>query len=96
MARAFVYLLASRRNGTLYVGVTGDLVRRVHQHRTGALGGFTARYGVTRLVWYEAHDDIAAAIRREKCLKRWRRSWKLALVERTNPDWRDLWDDITR
>jgi len=96
VARAFVYIMASRRNGTLYLGVTTDLVRRVHRHRTGELGGFTARYGVHRLVWYEGHDDIAAAIQRETSLKRWRRAWKLALIERTNPEWRDLWDEITR
>jgi len=70
---AFVYIMASQRNGTLYIGVTGDLVRRVHEHRTGAVAGFTERYGVKSLVWYEVHDEMAAAIQRETSLKRWRR-----------------------
>ena len=93
MAYAYVYLMASRRNGTLYLGVTGDLVRRVHDHRTGS-AGFTARYEVRQLVWFEPHDDIAVAIRRETSLKRWKRAWKIALIERANPGWRDLWEDI--
>ncbi|HWL71974.1 MAG TPA: GIY-YIG nuclease family protein [Geminicoccus sp.] len=93
---AFVYIMASQRNGTLYIGVTGDLVRRVHEHRTGAVAGFTERYGVKSLVWYEVHDEMAAAIQRGTSLKRWRRDWKLALIEKINPDWRDLWDDIVR
>ena len=93
---AFVYIMASQRNGTLYIGVTGDLVRRVHEHRTGAVAGFTERYGVKSLVWYEVHDEMAAAIQRETSLKRWRRDWKLALIEKINPDWRDLWNDIVR
>ena len=91
---AFVYIMASQRNGTLYIGVTGDLVRRVHEHRTGAAPGFTERYGVKSLVWYEVHDEMAVAIQREASLKRWRRDWKLALIEKINPDWQDLWDDI--
>ena len=95
MAYAYVYLMASRRNGTLYLGVTGDLVRRVHEHRVGS-GGFTARYGARYLVWFEPHDDIVMAIQRETSLKRWKRAWKIALIERTNPQWRDLWEDIVR
>ena len=92
----FVYMLASRRGGTLYVGVTSDLVRRVAEHREGAIPGFTERYGVKRLVWYEAHDSIEAAIRREKRLKKWPRAWKVALIEKANPQWQDLWAEITR
>ncbi len=93
MAYAHVYLMASRRNGTLYLGVTVDLVRRVYEHRTGT-SGFTARYAVRQLVWLEAHDDVAVAIQRETSLKRWKRAWKIALIEKANPDWRDLWADI--
>jgi putative endonuclease len=91
----WVYMLASRPNGALYVGVTSDLVRRLAEHRAGVVPGFTRRYGVTRLVWYETHDSIEAAIRREKRLKKWPRAWKLALIERANPDWRDLWAELT-
>ena len=91
----WTYLLASQPNGTLYVGVTGDLVRRVWEHRAHVdPHGFTARYGVTRLVWFEAHSEPLEAIRREKALKKWRRDWKVALIERTNPDWHDLWPGI--
>ena len=93
MAYAYVYLMASRRNGTLYLGVTGDLIRRVHEHRTGG-AGFTARYEVRHLVWFEPHDDITVAIQRETSLKRWKRAWKIALIERDNPAWRDLWEEI--
>ena len=92
----WVYILASGRNGTLYVGVTGNLARRVQQHREGAVPGFTRRYGVTRLVRAEPYDDIRIAIEREKRLKRWRRAWKLALIEEDNPDWRDLYFDLNR
>ena len=89
-----VYLLASRPRGTLYVGVTSDLVRRVGQHRTKAVPGFTARYGVARLVWFEAHDAAEPAIRREKAIKEWRRAWKIELVEAGNPRWGDLYPGI--
>ena len=92
----WVYILASGRNGTLYVGVTGNLAWRVQQHREGAVPGFTRRYGVTRLVRAEPYDDIRIAIEREKRLKRWRRAWKLALIEEDNPDWRDLYLDLNR
>ena len=89
-----VYILASRRNGTLYLGMTSDLVGRVYRHRKGATGGFTDRYWVKRLVYVEAHEEIELAIAREKRLKRWRRQWKIDLIERSNPDWRDLWPQI--
>lgn len=90
----YVYLLASKRNGTLYIGVTNDLRRRVWEHRTGAAEGFTKTHGVRRLVHFEAFDDPRSAIEREKKMKRWRREWKIALIERENPDWRDLYDEI--
>ncbi len=90
----FVYLMASRRNGTLYCGVTNDLVRRVVEHREGRAEGFTARYGVSRLVWFEQHSDINEAILREKRIKNWNRAWKLALIERGNREWRDLAVDL--
>jgi len=87
---ACVYILASRWRGTLYTGVTSDLARRVHQHRQHSLGGFTSRYGVTRLVWYLQGDDIAAAIALEKKIKNRGRQWKIELIEAQNPDWHDL------
>jgi putative endonuclease len=90
----YVYMLASQRNGTLYLGVTRDIVRRVYQHRTKATPGFTSRYGVQRLVWFEAYDDPTNAITREKEIKKWRRAWKLRLIEEVNPQWRDLYDEI--
>ena len=92
----FVYLLASERNGTLYLGVTRDLIRRVYQHKTSATPGFTSRYQVTRLVWFECYDDPTNAIAREKELKKWRRAWKIRLIEESNPDWADLHSEITR
>jgi putative endonuclease len=90
----YVYLLASRRHGTLYLGVTNDLVRRVHEHKTEAVPGFTERYGVDRLVWFELYDDPTAAITREKAVKKWRRDWKIRLIEEQNPEWRDLFPAI--
>jgi putative endonuclease len=89
-----VYILASKRNGTLYTGVTSDLVRRVWEHREGLGDGFTARYGVKRLVYFEAHEDMYTAITREKQIKEWRRRWKVELIEGMNPEWRDLWETI--
>jgi putative endonuclease len=86
--------MASRMRGTLYVGVTSDLPRRTWEHRDGVTGGFTARYGVNRLVWYRWHDGIVQAIDEEKRIKRWRRSWKIQLIEAANPDWKDLYQDI--
>lgn len=90
--RSFVYLLASGRNGTLYVGVTSDLVGRVRQHKEGATPGFSSRYGVCRLVYAERHARILDAIVREKQIKKWRRAWKLELIERDNPRWEDLYE----
>ena len=93
MKQPCVYILASQRNGTLYIGVTADLVRRVWEHRTGMVDGFTREYGVHRLVYAEFHATMADAITREKRLKKWRRAWKLELIERDNPAWRDLYDE---
>ena len=86
-----VYMLASRRHGTLYLGVTNNLPRRVHQHRTKDVKGFTAKYGVMRLVWYEVYEQITEAIAREKQLKKWHRDWKIRLIEEMNPEWEDLY-----
>ena len=83
----YVYLLASKKHGTLYLGVTRDLVRRVYEHRTKAVESFTSRYGVDKLVWFEIYDDAATAIAREKELKKWRRDWKIRLIEEENPGW---------
>ncbi len=89
-----VYLLASRKQGTLYLGVTNDLVRRVSQHKQKTLPGFTNRYDVRWLVWFECYDGPIEAIEREKEIKKWRRDWKIALIEKENPDWRDLYAEI--
>ena len=94
MKQAYVYLLASERNGTLYIGVTADLVQRVWQHKNDHVAGFTKRYGVHTLVWYEAHESMESAIRREKAIKEWKRAWKLELIEKENPKWRELYEDI--
>lgn len=91
-----VYILASRRNGTLYVGVTSDVVRRVWQHRSDLADGFTKEHGVHRLVFIEFHDTMPSAILREKQMKKWRRAWKVELIERENPQWRDLYGEICR
>ena len=90
----YVYILASQRNGTLYIGSTDSLVRRVTQHREGLTPGFTSRYGVKTLVWYEAFDTRDDAFRRERQMKVWRRAWKIELIEKTNPGWRDLYPEI--
>ncbi len=91
----FVYLLASEVRGTLYVGVTSDLVQRIWQHKNKAIPGFTARYGVDRLVWYEMHASAEAAITREKQIKEWKRNWKINLIERDNLNWLDLYPALT-
>ena len=89
-----VYLLASQRNGTLYIGVTSNLIQRIWQHRDGLAEGFTKKSRVKTLVWYEQHATMESAIAREKALKKWNRAWKLKLIEQTNPQWRDLWPEI--
>ena len=91
----FVYILANMRRGRTYIGVTSDLVRRVHEHREGLADGHTKRNAIKRLVYFEEHAEITAAIQRETSLKRWYQQWKWALIEESNPDWRDLWDEIT-
>jgi putative endonuclease len=92
---SYVYILASGLNGTLYVGVTSDMIKRVWQHREGLVDGFSKQYGVKNLVWYEVHTEIAEAIRREKQIKKWDRRWKVELIQESNPRWRDLYADIT-
>ncbi|GAB6269806.1 MAG: GIY-YIG nuclease family protein [Smithella sp.] len=89
-----VYILASAKNGTLYTGVTSDLVKRIWEHKNNLVDGFTKRYGVHDLVWFELHDTMDFAIDREKNIKEWKRAWKLKLIEKDNPDWRDLYIDI--
>ncbi len=89
-----VYILASQPNGTLYVGVTSDLARRVWEHKNDLVDGFTKKYGVHRLVYFELHVSMVEAIQREKQIKKWRRAWKIELVEKENPEWRDLWPSI--
>ena len=89
-----VYILASRRNGTLYVGVTSDLTKRAWEHKNDATEGFTKRYAIHTLVWFEAHDTMESAITREKAIKEWKRLWKLELIERLNPHWQDLYESL--
>ncbi|MGD8763826.1 MAG: GIY-YIG nuclease family protein [Desulfobacteraceae bacterium] len=89
-----VYILASKRNGTLYIGVTSELVKRIWEHKNNMVEGFTKRYNVHRLVWYELHENMESAITREKRLKNWKRKWKLELIESSNPDWQDLYPTI--
>ena len=92
----YVYLLANGRYGTLYAGVTSDLIKRAWQHREGSVDGFTKRYEVKQLVWYEAHIDVHAAITREKQIKKWNRAWKIQLIQEQNPLWRDLYENVAR
>ena len=94
MKQPCVYLLASRRYGTLYVGVTANVVRRVWEHRCHVVEGFTKRHHVTRLVWYELHASMGSAIRREKAIKDWKRRWKVELIEKSNPGWADLYESL--
>ena len=92
----YVYILASRRDGAIYVGITNDLVRRVYEHRMKAVPGFTSKYNITQLVWFEIYDDPISAITREKELKKWRRDWKIQLIEAKNPKWADLYESICK
>ncbi|MFM8342013.1 MAG: GIY-YIG nuclease family protein [Methylomonas sp.] len=94
MKKPTVYILASKRNGTLYIGVTSNLIQRIWQHKNDLTLGFTQKYHVHQLVYYEQYQDMTAAISREKQLKKWHRAWKIELIEKTNPQWRDLWLDI--
>jgi putative endonuclease len=86
--------MASRRNGTLYVGVTSDLMKRVWEHKNNVVEGFTKRYGIHHLVWYELHPTMESAILREKTIKEWKRSWKMEMIEKSNPEWQDLYPDL--
>ena len=92
----YAYIMASQRNGTIYLGVTSDLPKRVFEHRQGLFEGFTKKHGCKLLVWYEGYDDIHEARATERRMKNWNRQWKLKRIERMNPDWRDLWDDIVK
>ena len=94
MNNYYVYILASGRNGTLYIGMTNDLIRRVSEHRQEMIPGFTRIYHIHTLVYFEQGNDVGGVIKREKQLKTWKRKWKLALIEQTNPEWNDLWDEI--
>ena len=94
MKVGFVYIMTNRRNGTLYVGVTTDLPRRAYEHREGIVPGFTKRYGLKMLVYYESFDDIRAAIQREKLIKHWPRAWKVRLIHESNPQWEDLYERL--
>lgn len=96
MTNSYVYMLASRIGGTLYVGLTNDIIRRVTEHKAGLESGFTKKYGVNTLVYFEAYDDIETALEREKQLKKWNRSWKIRLIEEKNPNWNDLYSSICR
>jgi len=90
----YVYIMASKRNGTIYTGVTNDIRRRAFEHRTGAVEGFATKYNCKQLVFVERHETVPLAIQREKNIKGWKRAWKLALIEKANPNWRDLYDDL--
>ncbi len=94
MKQPCVYILASHRNGTLYTGVTSDLIQRIWQHKNDLVEGFTKKYRIHTLVWFEVHETMLSAIAREKAIKEWQRSWKLDLIESANPQWRDLYDDL--
>jgi len=94
MNQSYVYILASKKNGTLYIGVTSDLVKRCYEHKKDLIDGFTKKYQVHTLVYYETHNDIREAIKREKQLKKWNRDWKVRIIEDNNPEWLDLYDEI--
>ncbi len=89
-----VYMMASQRNGTLYIGVTSNLIKRIWEHKTNVVEGFTKKYGIHLLVWYEVHETMGSAIQKEKALKKWQRKWKIDLIESLNPDWKDLYKTI--
>ncbi len=96
MKEYFVYILASKKNGTLYIGVTNDLIKRVYEHKNNLVEGFTKKYSVHNLVYYERYNDIYSAIAREKQMKKWKRQWKIDLIEKDNPQWRDLHPQLSR
>ena len=96
MKTYYIYIFASKRNGTLYIGITNDLTRRIFEHRTGLINGFTKKYSVNKLVYFESTNDVNAAILREKRLKKWKRQWKIELIEKSNPDWNDLSEGLIK
>lgn len=96
MNEFYVYILSSKQNGTLYTGVTSDLVKRIYEHKNNLADGFTKKYNIHQLVWYEIHETAETAITREKQIKKWQRKWKLELIERNNPQWKDLYEDICK
>lgn len=96
MKTYYVYILASKRNGTLYIGITNDLTRRVFEHKAGLINGFMKKYSVNKLVYFESTNDVNAAILQEKRLKKWKRQWKIELIEKSNPDWKDLSKDLLK
>jgi len=96
MKNYYIYILASKKNGTLYIGMTNDLVRRIFEHKSGSIEGFTKKYSVDKLVYFESTTDVNEAIAREKRLKKWKRQWKIDLIENSNPDWRDLSDEFLK
>jgi putative endonuclease len=96
MKKFYVYILCSKRNGTLYVGLTSDLITRIYEHKNNLVDGFTEKYNVHRLVWYEIHEYSESAIKRERQIKKWQRAWKLRLIEEDNPQWNDLYEDICK
>lgn len=96
MKEAYVYILASKKNGTLYIGVTSNLIKRIYEHKTDAVKGFTKEYNVKNLVYYEASSSMISAIEREKQLKKWNRAWKIRMIEEFNPTWEDLYNNITQ
>lgn len=91
---SYTYIITNKRNGTLYTGVTTDLKKRIWEHKQGDIEGFSRKYGLKTLVWYEIHDDVAEAILREKQIKKWERAWKLRMIEEQNPEWRDLYETL--
>ncbi len=95
MKQFYVYILSNKRNGTLYVGVTSDLLKRVYEHKSDLVDGFSKKYGIHNLVWYEQHKTAESAISREKQIKKWNRKWKLELIDRNNPFWEDLYQELT-
>jgi putative endonuclease len=95
MKQFYVYILSNKRNGTLYTGVTSDLLKRVYEHKNNLVDGFSKKYGIHRLVWYERHETAESAISREKQIKKWNRKWKLELIDNNNPFWEDLYEELT-
>lgn len=96
MKNYYVYILSSKRNGTLYIGITSDIIKRIYEHKKGLVEGLTKKYNIHALVWYKTHESVESAITREKQIKKWKRAWKLKLIEKENPEWIDLYKSISR